>query len=111
MDPSSASTLIANSSSPVVANINGVEYKVAAIKDDPATLWLRVWNQGCAADDRLYLKVGTATPKEVQHVRHARQAWVGRFALFTVPERDVSLAFSTRPKGKTVFFKVSNEVR
>jgi len=55
--------------------------------------------------------VGTATPKEVQHVRHARQAWVGRFALFTVPERDVSLAFSTRPKGKTVFFKVSNEVR
>ena len=110
MDLASANALITNSTTPIVAIINNEEFNVTVIRDDPATIWLRLWNQSCGTEDRLYLKVGAAEDKEIKHVKRAKQAWCGRFALFTVTARDVKQAFASRPAGKTVYIKVTKEV-
>ena len=112
MDPAipAARALLAGAAPSAVATIDGEDYTITTIREDPATVWFRLWNQNCAANDRLYLKVGAATVKEVQHVQRAKQFWRGRFSLFTVQPRDVNAAVSVARAGKAVLVKVTKEV-
>ncbi len=114
-DASSARELIVAALPSVVAVVGGEEFKIKTIKDDPATVWLRLWNQNCTPADRLYLKVGTPTVKETQHVQHARQTYVpmsgGRFSVFLISTKEVQKAFSTAKPGSTVLLRVTCEAR
>ena len=116
MDPANApaSALIAAASpGSVVAIVGEEEYTVTVIRDDPATGWFRLWNRGCKVDDRLYLKVGTVTVKELEHIQHAKSCWCSitgaRFCLFTIQARNVDAAFRAK-RNAAVFLKLGKEV-
>ena len=75
----------------VVAVIDGEEWSVSEDRNDPATHWFRLRNG--SNENRIFLKIGAATPEERRHVRRARKAWAeprkARFALYTVQAKSV----------------------
>lgn len=100
----------------VVAMIDGNEWNVTEIKDDPATLWFRLRSrQGDDDKDRRFIVVGSASDAEIRHVKRAKKRWVKswgvNFALYSVQAKEVlALRGALRRGGEKVFLKLEKEV-
>ena len=94
----------------VVAMIDGNEWNVREIKDDPATLWFRLRSR--QDDDRRFIVVGSASDDEIRHVKRAKKRWGGvNFALYSVQAKEVlALRGALRRGGEKVFLKLEKEV-
>lgn len=94
----------------VVAMIDGNEWNVTEIKDDPATLWFRLRSR--QDDDRRFIVVGSASDAEIRHVKRAKKRWGGvNFALYSVQAKEVlALRGALRRGGDKVFLKLEKEV-
>ena len=97
----------------VVAMIDGNEWNVTEIKDDPATLWFRLRSrQGDDDKDRRFIVVGSASDAEIRHVKRAKKRWGGvNFALYSVQAKEVlALRGALRRGGDKAFLKLEKEV-
>lgn len=99
----------------VVAMIDGNEWNVTEIKDDPATLWFRLRSRQDDDNDRRFIVVGSASDAEIRHVKRAKKRWVKswgvNFALYSVQAKEVlALRGALRRGGEKVFLKLEKEV-